>query len=66
MDEEDGAGFRVGEEGGEEQDEREEGARKVEDYGWDDEGYTMDMMLKTLNIDLNIIGYDEGLQKWVV
>ena len=65
VDEEDGAGFRVGEEVGEKQDERDEGARKVDDYGWDDEGYTMDMMLKTLNIDLNIIGYDKGLQKWV-
>lgn len=62
---EDGDGFRIGEREGEEQDEREEGADKVEAFGEDDEGYTMDMMLKTLNIDLDIIGYDKGLQKWI-
>ncbi len=62
---EDSDGFRIGEKEGEEQDEREEGAKKVEAYGEDDEGYTMDMMLKTLNIDLDIIGYDKGLQKWI-
>lgn len=28
-------------------------------------GYTMDMMLKTMNIDLNVIGYDKVLQRWV-
>ena len=62
---EDSDGFRIGEKEGEEQDEREEGAEKVEAYGEDDKGYTMDMMLKTLNIDLDIIGYDKGLQKWI-
>ena len=62
---EDSDGFRIGEKEGEEQDEREEGAEKVDAYGEDDEGYTMDMMLKTLNIDLDIIGYDKGLQKWI-
>lgn len=63
--EEDGDGFRIGEDEGEEQDEREEGAEKVEISGDDDEGYTIDMMLKTLNIELDLIGYDKGLQKWV-
>ena len=62
---EDSDGFRIGEKEGEEQDEREEGAKKMDVYGEDDEGYTMDMMLKTLNIDLDIIGYDKGLQKWI-
>ena len=61
----DSDGFRIGEKEGEEQDEREEGAGKLHAYGEDDEGYTMDMMLKTLNIDLDIIGYDKGLQKWI-
>ena len=50
---------------GEEQDEREEGVRKVEDEGDGEEGYTMDMMLKSLNIELDIIGYDKGMQRWV-
>jgi Swi5-dependent recombination DNA repair protein 1 len=63
--EEDEDGFHIGEDEGEEQDEREEGAKKDAIYGDDDEGYTMDMMLKTLNIELKIIGYDKGLQKWV-
>ena len=62
---EDSDGFRIGEKEGEEQDEREEGAEKVDAYGNDDEGYTMDMMLRTLNIDLDIIGYDKMLQKWI-
>ena len=58
-------GFRIGEKEGEEQDAREEGAEKVDAYGDEDEGYTMDMMLRTLNIDLDIIGYDKMLQKWI-
>ena len=29
------------------------------------QGYTMDMMLKTMNIDLAVIGFDKDLQKWV-
>ncbi|MCJ1273128.1 hypothetical protein MMC21_000917 [Puttea exsequens] len=47
-----------------EQDEREEGARKVEVYGDEEEGYTMDMMLRTLNVDLDLIGYDKFSQRW--
>ena len=62
---EDSDGFRIGEKEGEEQDEREEGAEKADVFGEDDEGYTMDMMLKTLNIDLDVIGYDKGLQRWI-
>lgn len=27
-------------------------------------GYTMDMMLKTLNIELDVIGYDKDMQRW--
>lgn len=41
------------------------GAREEEEYSWDEEGYTMDMMLRTLNIDLDVIGYERGLQKWI-
>lgn len=31
----------------------------------DDDSFTMDMMLKTLNIDLMLIGYDKEGQRWV-
>ena len=55
---------------------REEGAegRNGDDEGCgvnddddDDEerGYTMDMMFKSLGIDLRIIGFDGALQRWV-
>lgn len=27
--------------------------------------FTVDFMLKTLNIDLKIIGYDSGMGKWI-
>ncbi|KAF2820246.1 hypothetical protein CC86DRAFT_459757 [Ophiobolus disseminans] len=30
----------------------------------DDDSFTMDMMLKTLNIDLNLIGYNKEAQRW--
>ena len=63
--EEDRIDFGLAEEECEEQDEREKRARTVEDHGRDDEGYTMDMLLKTLNVDPGIIGYDKGLQRWV-
>ncbi|KAI5367270.1 hypothetical protein Slin14017_G023060 [Septoria linicola] len=33
--------------------------------GRDDDTFTMDMMLRSLNIELNVIGYDKQLQKWV-
>ena len=62
---EDSDGFRIGEKEGEEQDEREEGANKADAFGEDDGGYTMDVMLKTLNIDLDTIGFDKGLQNWI-
>ncbi|KNG48844.1 gpi-anchored wall transfer protein [Stemphylium lycopersici] len=32
--------------------------------GADDDSFTMDMMLKTLNIDLRLIGYNEEAQRW--
>ena len=63
--EENDAKSRLEEEEIVEQDEGEEGARKGEDYGWDEECYTMNMMFKSLNIDLDIIGYDKRLQKWI-
>lgn len=59
---EDGAGFG-GE--GDRGDEREEGGKGEEEDGGGEEGYTMDMMLKALGIELGVIGYDKGLQKWV-
>ncbi|GME24847.1 hypothetical protein GTA08_BOTSDO09915 [Neofusicoccum parvum] len=35
------------------------------DEGGDDDSFTMDMMLKTLNIDPEMIGWDKGGQRWV-
>ncbi|KAF2215679.1 hypothetical protein CERZMDRAFT_10113, partial [Cercospora zeae-maydis SCOH1-5] len=32
--------------------------------GKDDDTFTMDMMLRSLNIDLSVIGYDKQMQKW--
>ena len=29
------------------------------------QSFTMDMMLRTLNIDLNVIGYDRQGQRWI-
>ncbi|KAF2839238.1 hypothetical protein M501DRAFT_1016317 [Patellaria atrata CBS 101060] len=37
----------------------------VEDHGQEDDTFTMDMMLKSLNIDLNVIGYCKDQQRWV-
>lgn len=31
----------------------------------DDESFTMDMMLKQLNIELDVIGYDKASQRWI-
>ncbi|KAI9817157.1 MAG: hypothetical protein M1827_001269 [Pycnora praestabilis] len=49
-------------------DPREEGSDKhgevVVDEGKDDDAFTMDMMLKSLNIELEIIGYDKQQQRW--
>lgn len=66
--EEDGTGYdnRIRE--AEEVDEREDGVMKRADEAWgndDDAGYTMDMMLRSLNVELGVIGFDPGLQKWV-
>ncbi|KAF2751410.1 hypothetical protein M011DRAFT_113384 [Sporormia fimetaria CBS 119925] len=37
----------------------------VEEVGAnDDDSFTMDMMLKTLNIDLDLIGYNKTAQRW--
>lgn len=29
------------------------------------QNFTMDMMLRSLNIDLDVIGYDKESQKWI-
>ena len=58
----------VEEEGVEEKREREDGEKDAlerADVGSDDEGFTMDMMLKKLNIELQIIGFDAEGQRWV-
>lgn len=47
-----------------EQDERDNKGEE-EDNGNDDDSFTMDMMLRTLNIDVNLIGYDTIGQRWV-
>ncbi|KAF2119289.1 hypothetical protein BDV96DRAFT_486572 [Lophiotrema nucula] len=42
-----------------------EAAEKEEEPGSaDDDSFTMDMMLKTLNIDLKLIGYEKEAQRW--
>lgn len=46
-------------EGGEKKEEEEEEEEAEEGE------YTMDMMLKSLNIDLGVIGFDKKAQKWV-
>ena len=58
----------VEEEGIEEKRERENGERdglEKAEVGGDDEGFTMDMMLKKLNIELEVIGFDADGQRWV-
>ena len=39
--------------------------RVKEEEAGDDEGFTMDLMLKSLNIELDVIGFDKEGQKWV-
>ncbi|KAE8364430.1 hypothetical protein BDV27DRAFT_115001 [Aspergillus caelatus] len=46
------------------------GCKKRHDEGQEDEEveeeeFTMDFMLKTLNIDLKVIGYDKAHQRWI-
>ncbi|KXT03041.1 hypothetical protein AC578_658 [Pseudocercospora eumusae] len=36
-----------------------------EETNAEDDSFTMDMMLRSLNIDLNVIGYDKAAQKWI-
>jgi Swi5-dependent recombination DNA repair protein 1 len=31
----------------------------------DNESFTMDMMLRQLNVELDVIGYDKASQRWV-
>ncbi|KAI2481207.1 hypothetical protein Ptr902_07002 [Pyrenophora tritici-repentis] len=45
--------------------EREKGEEEKEIFKCaDDDSFTMDMMLKTLNIDLKLIGYSKEAQRW--
>ncbi|KAI4707547.1 hypothetical protein J4E89_007651 [Alternaria sp. Ai002NY15] len=45
--------------------ERDKGEEEKETFkGADDDSFTMDMMLKTLNIDLKLIGYNKEAQRW--
>ncbi|KAF1851612.1 uncharacterized protein K460DRAFT_272311 [Cucurbitaria berberidis CBS 394.84] len=46
--------------------EEEKGEEEKETFkgGADDDSFTMDMMLKTLNIDLELIGYSKEAQRW--
>lgn len=39
--------------------------RVWQETGQDDDAFTMDMMLRSLNIELNVIGYDKEAQRWV-
>ncbi|KAL4917847.1 hypothetical protein BDW62DRAFT_210955 [Aspergillus aurantiobrunneus] len=39
--------------------------KNVKEYADEPEEFTMDMMLKTLNIDLKSIGYDKSNQRWI-
>ncbi|KAL4975688.1 hypothetical protein BDW66DRAFT_151796 [Aspergillus desertorum] len=39
--------------------------RNVKEHGGESEEFTMDMMLKTLNIELTTIGYDKMKQRWI-
>ena len=58
----------VEEEGVEEKRDREDGERdglEKAEVGGDDEGFTMDMMLTKLNIELDIVGFDAEGQRWV-
>ncbi|MCJ1403937.1 hypothetical protein MMC11_007160 [Xylographa trunciseda] len=63
-DEEEGVEERREREGGEESDRVQE-RRRVEGEAGEDEGFTMDMMLKSLNIELGVIGYDKEMQRWI-
>ncbi|KAH9823742.1 DNA repair protein Dds20 [Teratosphaeria destructans] len=44
-----------------------DGKPKVwQEEGKDDDSFTMDMMLRSLNIDLKVIGYEKGGQRWIL
>ena len=48
----------------EERNENEEGQEEEDDVD-EDGGYTMDMMLKSLNVELGVIGFDKDAQRWI-
>ena len=63
-----------GEDDGEGADSEEVGSEREEEEGrargWEDEieeegGFTMDMMLQSLNIELEAVGFDKEAQRWV-
>ncbi|KAF2721351.1 hypothetical protein K431DRAFT_247335 [Polychaeton citri CBS 116435] len=39
--------------------------RVWQEAGQDDDEFTMDMMLRSLNIELDVIGYDKQAQRWI-
>ncbi|KAL1589597.1 hypothetical protein WHR41_01702 [Cladosporium halotolerans] len=42
------------------------GSKQVwQQIGSDDDSFTMDMMLRSLNIDLDVVGYDREGQRWI-
>ena len=43
---------------------REDGRNEGEEED-EEGGYTMDMMLKSLNVELGVIGFDKEGQRWV-
>lgn len=47
------------------EDGREEGARKSRDDVDEDAGFTMGMMLGSLNIETGVIGWDEEMGRWI-
>lgn len=67
---EEGVGRNVEDEGGgDERDDREteenERKKSLEEEDDNEETFTMSMMLRSLNIDLQLIGYDPEAQKWI-
>ncbi|KAK2743780.1 hypothetical protein FQN57_004717 [Myotisia sp. PD_48] len=45
--------------------ERRDDAGEEEDADGDEESFTIDMMLKSLNVDLKVIGFDKENQRWL-
>ncbi|MCJ1339318.1 hypothetical protein MMC09_004607 [Bachmanniomyces sp. S44760] len=56
---------RDGPEGGNAEDQTQKGSGKIPPDIDENAGFTMDMMLKCLNIELDVIGYDKEGQTWM-